>query len=186
MDDFRYSSLVMDRGVWSTPTVFPWGKKSRYPLHRRMGELRNRFGLYGENLPPTGNRNPTPQYTRRYTDWTSHLNALGIKVDLGRWPGHQAIMDNCKSATMTAFGKSGGKRGQGIQNLDGLIVRVIVRVKLSLRLINEDVWGWRYSSIILNLGIGWKRGESFKFRSLHPWANNLLYPMDTRVGEMAW
>jgi hypothetical protein len=51
--------------------ISPQGKRSRYPLDRRLCGPQSRSGLYGEqkNLAPSGNRTPAVQIIdRRYAD----------------------------------------------------------------------------------------------------------------------
>jgi hypothetical protein len=54
-----FLTLAMGWGEYSTPAISPWGKSSRYPLDRRLGELQSLFRRYGEKSPaPAGNRTP--------------------------------------------------------------------------------------------------------------------------------
>jgi hypothetical protein len=75
VDLFDPASTRVIRVVSFTPRpLYTGGKRSRYPLERRLGESQSRSGHRGEeNVPdPTGNRHPTPsvvqQVTSRYTD----------------------------------------------------------------------------------------------------------------------
>jgi hypothetical protein len=79
MVEWRYSSASFDLGTrwrwlvnYMPLTIYPSGKKTRYPLYKRLGCSRSRSRRCGEekNLVLPGNRTRVVQpVARRYTDW---------------------------------------------------------------------------------------------------------------------
>jgi hypothetical protein len=61
-------------GQLYAPAALPRGKSPRYPLHRRLGGAKSRYGRRGEEkIPdPTDTRTPTPRVVQpvasRYTN----------------------------------------------------------------------------------------------------------------------
>jgi hypothetical protein len=78
MGEWRYSSTILDLGTrWRwvvsfTPwSLYPRGKRPRYPLDRRVGERQSTSGLCGveKNILRLSGFKPRPSRPR-YTDWT--------------------------------------------------------------------------------------------------------------------
>jgi hypothetical protein len=100
--EWRYLSTILDLGTrwrwvvrFTAWPLYPLGKRSRYPLDRRLRGPQSRSGRCGvqeKSLAPAGNPTPAAQpIARRDTDWATFIRRFPFHVKCLYWSEKKLI-----------------------------------------------------------------------------------------------